>query len=260
MRDHGRRSPFLSRLLLGAGLALGGGAVAGFPIASPVSALPKNLLDVPDRVRSSDRLALTFDDGPHHEGTKEMLLALEKLDVRATFFLLGEEVEKRPDVAAEIVAHGHSVGVHGYRHRVLVGLSAREIRDDLDRALDVIHRATGSAPVLHRPPKGILTWSSLPLIRKMGLQPVLWAVDGRDWRATATPGSIAGRINVRLKGGEIVLLHDSDYHASPYSWRDTLGALPLIVERARALGLQTVSLRPSGSEASPHADEPLRRR
>ena len=260
MEGRGSRSASLSRLLLGAGLALGAGALAGFPIASPVSWLPKSLLDVPDRVRSSDRLALTFDDGPHHEGTLQMLLALEELDVRATFFLLGEEVEKRPGVAAEIAARDHSIGVHGYRHRALVGLSAREIRDDLDRALDVIQRATGSAPVLHRPPKGILTWSSLPLIRKMGLQPVLWAVDGRDWRTTATPGSIAGRINGRLRGGEIVLLHDSDYQASPDSWRGALEALPLIVERARALGLQTVSLRPSGSKAEPFTDEPLRRR
>jgi peptidoglycan-N-acetylglucosamine deacetylase len=260
VQDRRSPSPFLYRLALGASLALGAGAIAGLPIASPVSSLPKSLLDVPDRVRSNDRLALTFDDGPHHEGTMELLQALQKLHVRATFFLLGEEVEKRPELAAEIVARGHSVGVHGYRHRVLVGLATSEIRDDLDRALDVIQRATGSVPVLHRPPKGILTWSSLPLIRKMGLQPVLWAIDGRDWRATATPGSIAGRINVHLRGGEIVLLHDSDCHSSPGSWRNALGALPLIMERAQALGLQTVSLRPGGSEASPYSDEPLRRR
>jgi peptidoglycan-N-acetylglucosamine deacetylase len=260
MQERDSRSPLVSRLMLGAGLALGVGAIAGLPIASPISSLPKGLLDVPDRVRSDDRLALTFDDGPHHQGTPQMLLALDELDVRATFFLLGEEVEKRPSMAAEIVARGHSVGVHGYRHRVLVGLSAVEIRDDLERALDAIQRATGIAPVLHRPPRGILTWSSLPLIRKMGLQPVLWAVDGRDWRATATPGSIASRINARLKGGEIVLLHDSDYHASAGSWRNALWALPLIVERARELGLQTVSLRPAGSNVVPDTDEPLRRR
>ena len=148
--------------------------------------------------------------------------------MKATFFLVGEQVARRPGLAAEIAARGHEIGIHSYSHRVATFLAPRTFRDDLDRAADAIARATGLMPGLYRPPRGVLTYSALAEVRRRGWLPVLWAADGRDWRRAATPAGVSGRIARRLQGGEVVLLHDSDFYSAPGSWKTTLQALPLL--------------------------------
>ena len=118
----------------------------------------------------------------------------------------------------------------------------RTFRDDLDRAADAIERATGIVPVLYRPPRGVFTYSALAEVRRRGWFPVLWAADGRDWRRHATPASISGRIARRLEGGEVVLLHDSDFYASPGSWKNTLDALPLLLTAMEAKRLSPATI------------------
>src|SRR3954452_19732474 len=89
------------------------------------------------RIQSRGRVALTFDDGPHAEGTPAVLEALALGGASATFFLVGEQVARRPALAREIVDAGHEVAVHGYRHSLLLRRRVRELADDLDRALAV---------------------------------------------------------------------------------------------------------------------------
>lgn len=229
----------------GVGLALTASVATlalGLPASAPISALSRALLGLNDRLADRSFLALSFDDGPHPYGTPAVLDMLDEHRMNATFFLVGEQVERRPGVAAEIVARGHEIGLHSYRHRVATWLTARGFRDELDRSTVAIGDAIGHVPTLYRPPRGVFTYSALAEVRRRGWHPVLWAVDGRDWRRTATPAGISERITRNLMGGEVVLLHDSDFYSSPGSWRNTLQALPSLFRTIETKGLLTVNL------------------
>jgi peptidoglycan/xylan/chitin deacetylase (PgdA/CDA1 family) len=186
-------------------------------------------------------VALTFDDGPHQQGTPAVLEALHAQRTVATFFLVGEQVERQRTIASEIVAAGHAVGVHGYRHTLLLRRSPRAVRDDLRRALDVIGSVTGIEPCLYRPPYGVFSGPALLHVRRLGWRPLLWSRWGRDWEAGATAEGIAARATRGLGSGDVVLLHDADHYSSPDSWRRTAAALPLVFEAAAATGLPFVA-------------------
>ncbi|HET9014215.1 MAG TPA: polysaccharide deacetylase family protein [Thermomicrobiaceae bacterium] len=187
------------------------------------------------RVAVPDAVGLTFDDGPDRS-LDAFLAALDRAGARATFFVVGEQVSAAPSRAAEIVAAGHEVGVHGYRHRNHLRLTAWQVADDLARARATIEDASGRLTRLYRPPYGVFNPGSWVEAARQGWMRVLWARWGRDWEARATPASIAGRIG-RPRPGDVLLLHDSDRYAAPGSWRNTLEALPLILEQLAADGL-----------------------
>jgi peptidoglycan/xylan/chitin deacetylase (PgdA/CDA1 family) len=191
------------------------------------------------RIESSERVALTFDDGPHAEGTPSVLSALARAGATATFFLVGEQVERRPALAREIVDAGHQVAVHGHRHTLLLRRRVRELADDLDRAVAAIEAATGVVPALYRPPYGVFSSGALAHVRERGWQPLLWSTWGRDWERRATPESIARRATSGLRAGDVVLLHDSDAYSARDSWRKTAAALPSVLEAVGALALST---------------------
>jgi peptidoglycan/xylan/chitin deacetylase (PgdA/CDA1 family) len=156
----------------------------------------------------------------------------------ATFFLAGEQVVRRPALAAEIVAAGHRVSLHCFEHRNFMRLGPRATRDDLTRGAAAIEDATGLPVTQFRPPLGFLTAAALAFARTRGWEIVLWKRIGYDWRASATPERIAGRVTRGLRGGEIIVLHDADFYSSPGAWKATAGSLPLIFERLRALELR----------------------
>jgi peptidoglycan/xylan/chitin deacetylase (PgdA/CDA1 family) len=185
-------------------------------------------------------VALTFDDGPHPEGTPAMLEILAGRGARAWFFLVGEQVERRPELAARIAASGHRVALHGYRHRLQLRLRAAEIADDLARGAAAIEDATGSAVRWHRPPYGIYSGPGLDAARRAGLEPLLWSRWGKDWRKFTTPGRIARRATRAVSGGDVILLHDADFYSSRNSHRRTAEALPEIINELNRLGLDTV--------------------
>ena len=181
-------------------------------------------------------VALTFDDGPHPEGTPAVLEELARQGATATFFLVGEQVAQRPALAREIVAAGHEVGVHGFRHTLLLRRRVAAVTDDFDRAVDAIGEATGMRPQLYRPPYGIRQ------VRVRGWRPLLWSTWGRDWERRATPQSIARRATRGLRPGDVVLLHDSDAYSSADSWRRTAAALPSVLEAVAALRVPASSV------------------
>jgi peptidoglycan/xylan/chitin deacetylase (PgdA/CDA1 family) len=189
------------------------------------------------RLDAEDRVALTFDDGPHAEGTPAVLDELARHGAFATFFLVGEQVARRPALAREIVDAGHEVAVHGYRHTLLLRRRVRELGDDLDRAIAAITDATGVEPGLYRPPYGIFSSGGLAHVRERGWRPLLWSTWGRDWERRATAQSIARRATSGLRPGDVVLLHDSDAYSSDDSWRRTAAALPSVLEAVAALGV-----------------------
>jgi peptidoglycan/xylan/chitin deacetylase (PgdA/CDA1 family) len=187
-------------------------------------------------------VALTFDDGPHAQGTPAVLAELERHGATATFFLVGEQVRLRPALAQEIVAAGHEVAVHGDRHTLLLRRTVRALAEDLDRALATIADATGVAPALYRPPYGVFSSGALAHVRSRDWRPLLWSTWGRDWERRATPASIARRATHDLGAGDVVLLHDSDAYSSDDSWRRTVAALPSVIDAVAALGVPASSV------------------
>jgi peptidoglycan/xylan/chitin deacetylase (PgdA/CDA1 family) len=158
----------------------------------------------------------------------------------ATFFLVGEQVQRRPRLAARIAAAGHEIALHGYRHRLQLRLGDRTVREDIRRGLGVIGDATGRAPVLHRPPYGIYSAAGLAAAREAGLSPLLWSRWGKDWRRLTTPARIAGRATHGLLAGDVILLHDADFYSSRGSHRRTVAALAIILDESDRRGLCTV--------------------
>jgi peptidoglycan/xylan/chitin deacetylase (PgdA/CDA1 family) len=224
------------------------GAVAGMALASYLlpglaAALPalRGPLGVEDRTASGSGFALTFDDGPHAQGTPAVLELLAAANVQATFFLVGEQVDRNPALAREIVAAGHAIGLHCQRHRNLLRLAPRQVRADIDRAEAAIGEATGLAPVLYRPPYGVLNSAALRLARARGWRTLLWSHWGRDWEARATPESIAARVTDGAGDGSVLLLHDADDYSAPDSWQRTVAALPRVLETLAERGLEPVS-------------------
>ena len=197
-------------------------------------------LGIEDRTASGRGYALTFDDGPHPQGTPAVLEILARTGTRATFFLVGEQVQRNPALAREVLAAGHGIGLHCHRHRNLLRLGPRQVREDIERARAAIEDATGASPVLYRPPYGLPNAAALCLASRRGWRTLLWSHWGRDWEARATPQSIAARATDGAREGSVLLLHDADHYGAPGSWRRTAGALPLLLHRLSARGLDTV--------------------
>jgi peptidoglycan/xylan/chitin deacetylase (PgdA/CDA1 family) len=223
------------------------GAVAGVAMASYLApalagAWPalRGPLGVEDHTASRTGVALTFDDGPHAQGTPAVLEVLAGRSVRATFFLVGEQVLRNPVVAAEIVAAGHEIGLHCHRHRNLLRLAPWQVREDVTRAQAAIEDATGVSPALYRPPYGILNATALRLARRAGRRTLLWTHWGRDWEARATPDSIVTRVTGGVEEGSVLLLHDADDYSAPDSWRRTALALPRVLDVLAERGLDAV--------------------
>ncbi|WP_019985524.1 polysaccharide deacetylase family protein [Streptomyces sp. Amel2xE9] len=181
-------------------------------------------------------VALTFDDGPDPVSTPRFLDELDRLGVRATFFVLGESVVRHPELTRDIAGRGHELGVHGWTHsRPWLPAPGRDLRETA-RAVRAVHEVTGTRPVWYRPPYGILTGGRWTAARRLGLRPVLWTAWGRDWTAEATPASVEATVGADLRGGGTVLLHDSDRASAPGCWHAALGALPALVTACREVG------------------------
>jgi peptidoglycan/xylan/chitin deacetylase (PgdA/CDA1 family) len=169
-----------------------------------------------------------------------MLDLLSRAGARATFFVIGEQVARRPELLREMVAAGHVVALHGYRHRLQLRLSAREVADDVRRGTATIEDAIGCSPELHRPPFGIYSPAGLAAARNAGLAPLLWSRWGKDWRKLTTPQRIAARSTRDLGGGDVILLHDADFYSARDSHQRTAAALKLILTELSAAELGTV--------------------
>lgn len=197
-------------------------------------------LGVEDRTSDGHGYALTFDDGPHAEGTPAVLELLAREQVRATFFLVGEQVRRNPSLPREMLDAGHQIALHCDRHRNLLRLTPRQVREDLVRALDTIVASTGRDPHLYRPPYGVLNAAALREARARRWRTLLWSHWGRDWEARASAGSIAERVTEGAGEGSVLLLHDADDYSAPDSWRRTVAALPRVLETMRERGLEPV--------------------
>ena len=194
-----------------------------------------------ERADGAPGVVLTFDDGPDQDSTPAVLDALDAAGARATFFMVGEQVEAETALAREVAARGHDLQLHGYRHAPHDRLTAEEARQDLERGAQTLRDATGIEARFYRPPYGRFSEASYDACRALGLEPVYWSAWGTDFE-TITPQRIADLVIPDLTPGAVVLLHDSPRYAHRPSARPTVEALPLIAARATELGLPFLTL------------------
>jgi peptidoglycan/xylan/chitin deacetylase (PgdA/CDA1 family) len=158
-------------------------------------------------------LALTFDDGPHPVYTSQVLEVLSQWDLKASFFVLGEQVELYPHVVAEILVQGHHIGIHGFRHDSFTRLTIPELKDSLIKTQHAIAKACHQPPETYRdvrPPNGLFFPKTLTYLRQWGYRPVMWSVVPEDW-VNPPCSVVVSRILKQVYPGAIIVLHDGYY-------------------------------------------------
>lgn len=188
--------------------------------------------------RGGKHVALTFDDGPSNE-TPRFVETLGTLGVRATFFFCGLNVERRPEVARDVVSAGHAVGNHTHSHPRLPFCSFSNVRQELLTAQRAITRATGVRPELFRPPYGLRSPALRTVLPECNLLGVHWSVIGNDWKCNAS--EIVRRVLAGAGDGAIICLHDGDRVNRHADRGETLRAVRRIVPELQDRGFRFVA-------------------
>ena len=199
-------------------------------------------------------VALTFDDGPHPHYTDEILALLEQYRAKATFFVVGKNLELYGAVAKRVTDAGHEIGNHTYDHPTLSAITPGELSGQIEKNEKLIEKLTGGKCLYFRPPEGFCGKYVRDVIRKKGYQAILWDVDTRDWAGTPSE-SIIKNVMKSVHPGSIVLFHD---YVGKHN--TTIAALREILPRLAAEGYRFVTiteLLSYGSEGSsaPSADD-----
>lgn len=163
---------------------------------------------------SKKYVALTFDDGPHFKYTAQILHILSENNVCATFFVVGENAEKYPELVKAEYDTGHEIGNHTYSHKRLGALDCKAMLDEIKKADEVIFSITGEYPRLFRPPEGKTDKDLEAGVFQADKRLVLWSVDTRDWAHTPKD-KIIDNIKRNVKDGSIILFHDYIAEDSP---------------------------------------------
>ncbi|MGL5514301.1 MAG: polysaccharide deacetylase family protein [Sporomusa sp.] len=193
-------------------------------------------------VQTSQQLvALTFDDGPYPPYTNQLLDVLKERQVPATFFLIGRNAVKYPDLVRRIVAEGHQLGNHTYNHIDLLKADRETIVAEIDKTNKAIAGIVGYAPHVMRPPHGFRDAVVMDIMAEHQLKVIEWSVSGRDW---VNPGAdvIAARTLGKVKNGSVVLLHDGDGIAAKADRTQTVEATRQIIDKLLAQGYKFVTV------------------
>jgi peptidoglycan/xylan/chitin deacetylase (PgdA/CDA1 family) len=205
--------------------------------------LGPNWIRLPQASSARGEIAITIDDGPDPEVTPQVLEQLEEQRAQATFFCVGEQVERHASLAREIVRRGHSIENHSQRHRhnfSLLGPAA--MRSEIARAQDSISSATGCTPQFFRAPAGLRNPFLDPVLAGLNLRLATWTRRGFD-TVNGNPDSVYQRLTDRLSGGDILLLHDGHAALGSTGRPVVLEVLPRLLRTIRAGGFTPVTLR-----------------
>ena len=191
--------------------------------------------------RESKQLALTYDDGPNDPYSLRLLEVLGKHSVRATFFLIGRYVRQRPDIARELMKAGHVIGNHTFTHPLLIFKTGPQIRAEVKDCQRALSDAVGAHSNLFRPPFGGRRPAVLRIVRQMGLEPVMWNVTGYDWNAPSAE-HIERKVTGRVRGGDVILLHDGGHLAFGTDRAYTVIATDRLISRYKQEGYEFVTI------------------
>ena len=219
------------------------GIVAGF-VLTLNAVLPTNHFYGPvfSEVRTSQKLvALTFDEGPYPPYTGQLLDVLKEKRIPATFFVIGQNAAKHPELVRRIAAEGHQLGNHTYNHVDLLKADRQGVISEIDKTNQVIAGIAGYAPHVMRPPHGFRDAVVMDIMAEYKLKVVEWSVSSRDW---VNPGAevIAERTLGKVKNGSVILLHDGDGIAATLPRGQTIAATRIIIDRLLAEGYRFVTV------------------
>ena len=191
--------------------------------------------------RGAKQIALTFDDGPNDPYTLNLLDVLARHQVRATFFLIGRYVRQRPDIVSAIAKAGHVIGNHTFTHPLLIFASAAQIRSEILQCREAIYEAAGEHSNLFRPPFGGRRPGVFRVVRSLSLEPIMWNVTGYDWNPQSAD-YIEQKVRRRVRGGDIVLLHDGGHAVFGADRSRTVEATERLIARYLSDGYEFVTV------------------
>ena len=193
-------------------------------------------------------IAMTFDDGPSAKLTPKLLDLLAAHHIKATFFLIGQNVTENPEIVARETREGHEIANHSWSHPNLAKMSDDGVRGQLRKTDEAIRSAAGIGPTLLRPPYGSITARQKKWInQEFGYKIVLWDVDPLDWRRPG-PNVVCNRIVKNTRAGSIVLAHD--IHPG------TIEAMPCVLNQLEAKGFKFVTVSELIAKATPLPPKP----
>ena len=186
--------------------------------------------------QASPKIALTFDDGPSDKYTAEILDILKEYNVKATFFIIGSNAQRYPELLRRTVAEGHEIGNHTYSHPHLKTIDETTLTEEVAHTAKLLYEIAGVRTTLFRPPEGVVTPTVASAAQKGGYRTVLWSIDTMDW-AQNSPANILKQIKKEANDGDIILFHDWVARKSP-----TPEALRLVIPWLQAQGYTFVTV------------------
>jgi peptidoglycan-N-acetylglucosamine deacetylase len=226
-------------LIAGAAAAAAAGSVFAYGAAASRSQLfGRTFFGTPGRSR---QLALTYDDGPNDPYTLRLLDVLDKHGAKATFFMIGSYVERRPEIAREVAARGHAVGNHTWSHPNLIFRPKAALESELAKTETALEQAVGARSRLFRPPFGARRPATLRAARAAGFDTILWSVKPWDWKAPSAEWIVA-RAQEQIRGGDVILLHDGGHLQFGTDRAHTVAATDELVRRYRGEGYEFVTV------------------
>ena len=190
------------------------------------------------RVNTKSKVvAITFDDGPHPTFTPLLLNALREERVKATFFVLGKQVNKHPEIAVRIHKEGHELGNHGYSHMAMRHLNQNQIYKEIKKTEKVIARHVGVRTNLFRPPYGEMVPAIVKVNNQLGYRLIRWSIDPKDWDQHQNASTITRHVESKVRPGDIILFHDGGANQ-----KETIRAVRTIVRDLKKRGYQFVTI------------------
>lgn len=189
-----------------------------------------------EETEGKKRIALTFDDGPHYKYTEEILDILSSEGISATFFTVGSNAERFPELIERELLDGHEVANHTYSHKNISKLTNEEIKNEIKSCEEILSEHEGYQPRLFRPVEGYATEESCKLIEELGYDVILWSVDTRDWAHSSVDNIVNNVLNNSVDGS-IVLFHDFVSGDTP-----TPAALRILIPKLKELGFEFVTV------------------
>ncbi len=183
---------------------------------------------------SGNKIALTFDDGPHPRQTKEILDILDEYGIKATFFVVGINAENYGESLQQIIERGHEIGNHTYTHSKVSELDYYSLKKEIEDCESKIYGMTDYKTKLMRPPEGMIDTSVKAIAKELDYKVILWDIDTRDWAHTS-PRDIANHVISKITSGDIILMHDYIGKNSP-----TAEALRLFIPELLDMGYKFV--------------------
>ncbi|HZW12978.1 MAG TPA: polysaccharide deacetylase family protein [Noviherbaspirillum sp.] len=204
--------------------------------------LGSNWIMLPPASVARGEIALTIDDGPNPEVTPKVLELLDRYGVKATFFCIGEQAARYPDLCKSIVERGHAVENHSQHHRHHFSLlGPKGFAREIEAGQETLEAITGRRPQFFRAPAGLRNPFLDPVLSRLGLRLAAWTRRGFDTR-TGDPAIVLGRLLSAIRPGSILLLHDGNCARTNQGEPVILAVLPPLIEAAEAAGLRFVTL------------------